>query len=298
MIKCADWVIDLGPEAGDAGWYIVGMGTPEDVVSGRARVRATYARERSSKNRVAQSELEDGAPARPHEGPPGATIDEAIPVVAPHSSPFVCHTAVALQPVLAAGPREERQRYDPREHAARELAVAQAGFGRVGREVKMPWQIDGRKWHLAQRTSREGQPRRWEPEALEYVIDLVQAAGAFAPADWSERASVEVTAPGAPTWFLHALTGGEWLLELYFYVPPKTFKWRELDAQLGLKTLDEREDLETYGDWSRVDVRPRRGGLDAVVVYVHDKAEIDTPTFRKFIKHAVRSYLEGIRGRA
>ncbi len=33
MIKSADWIIDIGPEGGDAGGEIVAEGTPEDVVS-------------------------------------------------------------------------------------------------------------------------------------------------------------------------------------------------------------------------------------------------------------------------
>lgn len=31
VIKCADWIIDLGPEAGDEGGRVVTTGTPEDV---------------------------------------------------------------------------------------------------------------------------------------------------------------------------------------------------------------------------------------------------------------------------
>src|SRR5205085_3000700 len=33
VIKSADWVIDLGPEAGDAGGYLVAEGTPEEVAA-------------------------------------------------------------------------------------------------------------------------------------------------------------------------------------------------------------------------------------------------------------------------
>jgi len=32
VLKTADWIIDLGPEGGDAGGYVVGAGSPEDLV--------------------------------------------------------------------------------------------------------------------------------------------------------------------------------------------------------------------------------------------------------------------------
>ena len=38
VIKTADWLIDLGPEGGDAGGVIVAQGTPEDV----AEVEGSY----------------------------------------------------------------------------------------------------------------------------------------------------------------------------------------------------------------------------------------------------------------
>ena len=33
VIKCADWVIDLGPEGGAEGGYITALGSPEEVAA-------------------------------------------------------------------------------------------------------------------------------------------------------------------------------------------------------------------------------------------------------------------------
>ncbi len=32
VIKCADWVIDMGPEGGSGGGEVVALGTPEEIV--------------------------------------------------------------------------------------------------------------------------------------------------------------------------------------------------------------------------------------------------------------------------
>jgi excinuclease ABC subunit A len=38
VIKTADYVIDLGPEGGERGGYLVGAGTPEEV----AKIKESY----------------------------------------------------------------------------------------------------------------------------------------------------------------------------------------------------------------------------------------------------------------
>ena len=73
IIKAADWLVDLGPEAGAEGGQVVAAGTPEQVV---AAMPAVGSRKRKSKK--------------------------------PSS-----HTAVALAPVLASGPYAERVVFDP-----------------------------------------------------------------------------------------------------------------------------------------------------------------------------------------
>jgi excinuclease ABC subunit A len=35
VVKTADWIIDLGPEGGDAGGEVVAAGSPEDVAAHR-----------------------------------------------------------------------------------------------------------------------------------------------------------------------------------------------------------------------------------------------------------------------
>ncbi len=45
VIKCADWVIDLGPEAGDEGGRLVAAGTPEAVAKVEASHTGRFLRE-------------------------------------------------------------------------------------------------------------------------------------------------------------------------------------------------------------------------------------------------------------
>jgi len=33
VIRCSDWIIDLGPEGGDKGGEIIAIGTPEEVAA-------------------------------------------------------------------------------------------------------------------------------------------------------------------------------------------------------------------------------------------------------------------------
>jgi excinuclease ABC subunit A len=42
VIKCADWLIDMGPEGGDAGGTVVAQGTPEAVASSSQSHTAEY----------------------------------------------------------------------------------------------------------------------------------------------------------------------------------------------------------------------------------------------------------------
>ncbi len=42
VIKCADWIIDLGPEGGDKGGYLVADGTPKDIIKEKDSYTGQY----------------------------------------------------------------------------------------------------------------------------------------------------------------------------------------------------------------------------------------------------------------
>jgi excinuclease ABC subunit A len=45
VIRCSDWVIDLGPEGGDKGGEVIAFGTPEDVAKNKKSYTAKYLKE-------------------------------------------------------------------------------------------------------------------------------------------------------------------------------------------------------------------------------------------------------------
>ena len=44
LIRCADWVIDMGPGGGIEGGRIVAQGTPRDIAANEASVTGRYLR--------------------------------------------------------------------------------------------------------------------------------------------------------------------------------------------------------------------------------------------------------------
>ncbi|RMG40088.1 MAG: hypothetical protein D6725_04065 [Planctomycetota bacterium] len=141
--------------------------------------------------------------------------------------------------------------------------------------------------------ANNGRTARWEAAALQWIVEQLEATKRFADVDWNARSVVEVKAAGADTpWFLHAQTGDEWLLRLKFRVRRNAFRQAELAAELGLKSVDDLDELPIYGRGERVTVRNIRGPWQEVTITVHWLKEIDTPAMRRFLDAAVESYFQ------
>jgi len=200
------------------------------------------------------------------------------------------YTGEVLDPVLAAGPRVKRKMYD---FAAAEKKLAgDVDITDVGRESKMPWQIDGRRWHCTDRTARNGNPCRWDGRVLGEVIDRIQEHDdLFSPTDWDNRTIVEIrAAKKSDGWFFHAITGEEWLLKMKFRTAKNTFKRDELRERLALRPLNDVPELPLYGTEPRVRAKNLRGPWQEVELRVHGYDEIDRPEFWEFVDRAVEGF--------
>ncbi len=285
VIKTADWVIDMGPEAGDEGGYVVVAGTPEEVAEYAAGSREQGA---GGKKRKGKSLL----PSPSGRGAGG----EGVSVVP-------SHTGLALIPILAAGPHEPRKLFDFA--AAEAEQQGDRDISEVGKDARMPWEIDGRHWHTVARVGRNGKPCRWEGRVLAEVIDRIQdnsnlpspsgrgagGEGLFSETDWNTRSVVEIRAnKKSDGWFFHAITGEEWLLKMKFRTARNTFSRDELVRRLDLKPLNDMPELPLYGTEPRVKVRALSGPWQEVEVRVHGHGEIDRPEFWQFVDQAVAGF--------
>ncbi|EAQ76886.1 excinuclease ABC subunit UvrA [Blastopirellula marina] len=246
VMKQADWILEIGPEAGADGGRLVTAGTPEDVVD--------YSN----------------------------AFDKG-------EEPYRSHTGEALKPYLAAGPYEERGSFDPSK--AEDEREGDMDIADVGRATKMPWEMDGRRWHTKDRVGRTGEACNWDGNILSAVVDRIIDIGEFSDINWNSRTIVEISGlKKSDGWFFHAITGETWLLKMKFRVHKGTFDRMELPSRLALPTLNELEDLPIYSNEPRVKVKNLRGPFQEIEIRAHTYEEVNRSEFWEFLEQAVAGF--------
>lgn len=272
VIKTADWIIDLGPEAGVGGGQIVAQGTPEDVVQYAAQATSTTSSKRGSTQMVHET------------SPYSVKSSSGSNGVLPRS-----WTGELLSPVLQDSEVASIEAFDVKEAARKhkgDVTVSQ-----IGQSAAVPWVTDGQRWHTQDRLSHDGQQCHWDGAALQFVIDQLAKDSRLAPVNWNHRSIVEVKAKDGLGWLLHAQTGHSWVLKLSLRVRRGTFQASALDKALNLTPIDEVREMQYYSRSNRVDVRGLKSSWEEVVIRIWNAAEVQTPAFREFLKQAVESHL-------
>jgi excinuclease ABC subunit A len=201
----------------------------------------------------------------------------------------VSHTAAALAPVLAAGPYVDRKPYDPAKAAKPQKE--ELDIDEVGRDTKMPWEVNGRQWHTRDRVARDSRPCQWDGRILDAIERQIHELGEFSETNWNNRSIVEIcAAKKSDGWFFHAITGERWLVKLKFRTAKKTFERDKLVADLGLKPLNDLDEIEAYGRGPRVKCKNLRGPWQEVQIDAHSWDEIDSPAFWSFLARAAAGF--------
>ncbi len=158
VIKCADWVIDIGPEAGLAGGTVVIEGPPEMIASYGVAAK---------KNLLAKKPSADPMP-RSHTGEYLAAVlsTDSLPVT---QRDVLKLAAVRKSPV--SKPASVKRSTSKTMAVTQALAVAEQA--QTWDDVQ-PWKILGRKWHSLQKGFPENQSPQWPLELVDQALGLLE----------------------------------------------------------------------------------------------------------------------------
>jgi excinuclease ABC subunit A len=305
VIKNADWIVDLGPEAGAAGGYLIFAGTPEELLQNTenqtenqtknidstidlpANTQKTAKKQNTSKN--TKKSVKKSAKQNTKQSQKSQTQESSFSAVSGSHSSFFSYTAQALRPIFEAGQFVEREVFDPAR--LNEMKAGDLSPREIGATTPMPWETDGLRWHTQDRISRTGQPIRWNGKILAEIVQRIEATGHFAPTDWNNRSVVKINAEKKSLgWFFHAITSDEWLLKMKFRTAQNTFRKENLKTKLDLKPLNEINSIPLYGNEPRVRVHRSQGRWQEIELRVHRWEEIDRKEFWDFLDLAINEF--------
>ena len=83
----------------------------------------------------------------------------------------------------------------------------------------MPWEQDGRKWHVETRTARNGQPCRWEGRILAEIEKRIHELGQFSETNVLTAAAllpVAIVSTFAGVWLVRRIDGERFYKIIYW----------------------------------------------------------------------------------
>ncbi|MBL8854277.1 MAG: excinuclease ABC subunit UvrA [Planctomycetaceae bacterium] len=298
VIKCADWVIDLGPEAGQDGGQVVVAGTPEDVVrytmmaEAFSRGEDPYAITAKKRGRGAKPlALATSAGGKKRGSKAASSVEtEAVTRSLPvrELTWLRSHTGVALAETLEEGKYQERPVYIHTPDTL--LGEGDLSLEAAGAATPMPWEVDGKVWHTTNRLDRHGAVCRWDGSMLTTVIEAIESSKKYGETFWNHQLVVEVPFQNKSRgWFCRAFTTNTHHLVLQFRVRPKTFTPADLMVTLGLNAPEIAEATPKEKAESRIKISRARGPSQEVELRLYSLSEVQSLGFQAFLEEAIEN---------
>ena len=199
VIKCADWVIDMGPGAGVDGGHIVFTGTPEQL--------AESARKRKSKNAVASltapfladtlkaAQRNSGTKSRDPSKP-----TETKPTVKKQAVRKQAVTKQAVRKTRANQTQTAKSDIPSTKTKSRPDSTQSPTNVRIDSpqslETSSPWRVLGRRWHSLAKGFPEGEQPEWPLELAERVMSLMEQVDGDVLLNFDEPNKVHVRLAG------------------------------------------------------------------------------------------------------
>ncbi|TWT97452.1 excinuclease ABC subunit UvrA [Neorhodopirellula pilleata] len=191
VIKCADWVIDMGPGAGVHGGLVVYEGTPEGLAAtardDNASVTAPFLADTLA---IANSDRADALP------PPSVAVSDERSTVSTRSTGPIGNGAVAEPMSSRLGAAQE-------EPSNTDAGTSNAGETEV---ILQPWRALGRRWHTLPKGFPSGSQPQWPLELVDQTLNLLSKVAGEHALDYPapDRVSVKLESgnPGEslPMW--------------------------------------------------------------------------------------------------
>ena len=234
VIKCADWIVDMGPGAGVNGGQVVFTGTPEDLAAQAA------SKGRKGKNsypisvtapflaEVLANRQQPGGTEATHRSEPqgkqkavfqsGAGAKESLKAPASKSQQHAAKRGQTQSGEQGARRRPSIARVDPPEDqkpgsdiqastrkrgtaatviAEQDCPETQAAVDEAAAVVLEPWKALGKKWHSLDKGFAEGESPEWPLEVAERTVKLLETIAGPGSLVFSAADGFEVKPEGA-----------------------------------------------------------------------------------------------------
>lgn len=182
IIKCADWIVDIGPEAGAEGGQVVVAGPPEHICEYAEKAKNARGRARAKTPRSYTGEFLKAA------------LDQSNAEKISFDSPEPTSGEHSLESILAdtmPGTDNGAGDSDPAAPVKDDTASDTQPRG------MLPWQVLGRNWHTLAKGFPEDEHPAWPLEMVDSIFDLMESIAGEDALTFEQPDRVSVRYPGA-----------------------------------------------------------------------------------------------------